>query len=187
MDASATTVPRSSFVTSLAWTFIILAGFTTVIAVVQNLMIGMMFPAPEQFEDAMRQSHHGSQTVPPLVIFMFRHFRLLFASFLAMSALTLVASIGLLKRRNWARLVFIGLMVLGVFWNVVGAILPYFVLPSFPQPPDAAPSEFQENFRVMTNIVMGITVVVALVFAGLFAWLARRLLSAEVRREFTAG
>ena len=186
MDPSGSTVPRSSFVTSLAWTFIVLAGLTTLIAVVQNLMIGMMFPAPEQFEGAMRQSH-GSQAVPPFVIFMFRHFRLLFASFLAVSALMLVASVGLLKRRNWARLVFIGLLVLGVVWNVAGAFLPYFVLPSFPQPPATAPPELQANFKVMTNIVMGITVVVALVFAGLFAWLARRLMSAEVRREFTAG
>jgi hypothetical protein len=181
---SESVAPRSSFVTSLAWTFIVLAGFATAISVLQNVMINLMFPT-EEIRGAMREAH-GSQAVPPFAAFMFEHFRLLVASFLVVSVLTLVSAIGLLKRMNWARIIFIGLMVLGVVWNLAGIFIPYFMVSSFPPIPDTAPHEFQDNFQLLTKIMIGFTTAIAIVFAVLFAWLAKRLMSADIKREFNA-
>ena len=36
----------------------------------------------------------------------------------------------------------------------------------------------------MFNIMMGFTVVMCLAFAALFAWIIKRLLAADIRREF---
>ncbi len=174
--------PRSSFVTSLAWIFIVLAGFATAISLLQNIMISVMFPI-EEMRDSMREAQK-SQGVPAFAGFMFDHFRFLLGSFLAMCVLTLVSAIGLLKRKNWARLVFIGMMVLGVVWNVAGAFISYFMFSSFPPIPDTAPRDLHDNLRLMTNIMIGFTTVIAIVFAVLFGWIAKRLMSAEIKREF---
>ena len=173
--------PRSSFVTSLAWSFIVLAGFATVISALQNVMVNLTFPM-EEIRGAMREAQ-GAQALPPFAAFMLDHFRLLAAFFLGVSVFTLVSAIGLLKRMNWARLIFIGVMILGVIWNLAGLVIPYFMHASFPP----IPPEFRDNFQLMMNIMTVVMAVVAVVFAGLFAWVAKRLMSAEVKREFGAS
>ena len=179
--------PRSSFVTSLAWSFIVLAGFATVISALQNVMVNLTFPM-EEIRGAMREAQ-GAQALPPFAAFMLGHFRLLAAFFLGVSVFTLVSAIGLLKRMNWARLIFIGVMILGVIWNLAGLVIPYFMYSSFPPMPDTAPPEFRDNFQLMMHIMTVVMAVIAIVFAGLFAWVAKRLMSADVKREFgaTAG
>lgn len=174
--------PRSSFVTSLAWTFIVLAGSTTAIGVLQNVMVNLAFPM-EEIRGAIREAQ-GAQPLPPFAAFVMGHIRLFFAVFLALSAFTLVSAIGLLKRMNWARLIFIGVMILGAIWNLAGLVLPYFMFSSFPPLPDTAPPELRHNFQLMTNIMAVATAVIAVVFAALFAWVAKRLMSTDVKREF---
>ena len=175
---------RSSFVTSLAWTFIVLAGFGTAISLLQNVMVNFVLPTGE-IRGAMREVY-GPQALPPFASFMFGHLRLFAAFSLVVSASMLVSAIGLLKRRNWARMIFIGLMVLGVVWNLAGLFIPYFMASSFPPVPKTAPHEFQDSFRLMTHIMVGVTTVIAIVFAVLFAWAAKRLMSVNIKREFNA-
>jgi hypothetical protein len=185
MSPNVASAARSSFVTGLAWTFIVMAAFSTFVAVLQNIMIALMFPI-----DEMRAAARGTETtgqLPAVFRFMIEHMRLLFGSVLALSIATLVAAIGLLKRRNWARLLFVGILGLGVLWNLGSIAIP-FLMPSpgleLPPGPDAA---FAENFKLMWNIMLGVTVVMGLAFAGLFAWLIKRLMSPEIKREFLPG
>jgi len=173
---------RSSFVTSVAWTFIVLAGFATAITLLQNIMISVMFPV-EEMRASMREAQK-SQPMPVFASFMLDHIRLMFGLFFAVCALTLVSAIGLLKRKNWGRLMFIGMMVLGVLWNLAGVFIPYFMFSSFPPIPETAPRDLHDNFQLMTNIMMGFTIVIAIVFAVLFGWIAKRLMSSDIRREF---
>jgi hypothetical protein len=176
--------PRSSLLNSLAWTFIVLGGFATAISLLQNIMVSVMFPVDEM-RDAMERAHR-SQAVPAFAVFMFNHMRLFLGTFLAVCVLTLVSAIGLLKRKEWARLTFVGLMLLGVIWNVLGVFLPYFMFSSFPPVPTTAPPEFQDEFERMAKIIIGFTTVMAIVFAVLFGWVAKRLMSAEIKQEFHA-
>src|SRR5260370_42306961 len=120
--STGTTANRSAFVTGLAWTFIALGGFAPLIALLQNIMLTLMFPM-----DEMRSAMHEADKahpMPPLFRFMFDNFRLFFASFLAVSALTLVSAICLLKRQNWPRLIFIGIMAFGILSNPAVLAIP---------------------------------------------------------------
>ena len=185
MNASSeSAAPRSGFVTGLAWTFIVLAGFATFISLLQNIMISLMFSV-EEMRAAMREAGK-SQPMPAFFGFVFENFRLFFGLFFAVCVLTLVSSIGLLKRKNWARLIFIGIMALGVLWNLAGAVIPFFMFSSFPPIPESAPGDFRDSFELMTKIMMGFMVVLAVVFAALFGWIVKRLLSDDIRREFLA-
>jgi hypothetical protein len=175
--------PQSGFVTALAWIFIVLAGFATLIAILQNIMISLVFPI-EEMSAAMRQAEKD-QSMPWLARFMLGHIRLFFALFLGLAALTLVAAIGLLKRRNWARIVFIGIMGFGILWNLAGLAMPFLMFSSFAPAPDNAPVEFRDHFEIVAKIMIGFSVVIAIAFSVLFAWIIKRLMAAEVRREFS--
>ncbi|MCK4816308.1 hypothetical protein KA005_11115, partial [bacterium] len=47
MNEFEATQPKSTFVTVLAWIFIVLAGFATSISILQNIMIILIFPVEE--------------------------------------------------------------------------------------------------------------------------------------------
>jgi hypothetical protein len=171
---------RSSFVTAVAWVFIVLAGFATLIAILQNIMIAVMFPA-----EAMRETENVKDA-PAIARFMFSYPLVIFGAFLAVAATTLISAIGLLRRKNWARLIFIGMLSLGTLWNLGGLAVMFFTFSSMPQIPDHAPPNVRSDFDFMWNLMMGFSVVVALVFAGLFGWIIKRLVSLEIKREFLA-
>jgi hypothetical protein len=167
---------RSSFVTALAWIFIVLGGFATLMAIAQNVMVGVM-PVAQQTD---------GQAMPAFARFMMENFRLFFAGFLVLSAVTLAAAIGLLLRRNWARVTFIGLMAFGIFWNVAGLVLTYFVFSSFALPAETPP-EFVQQHELMTTLMTAFMAVVALAFSAVFGWIIKRLISSDIRREFVAA
>jgi len=89
--------PRSSFVTVVAWIFIVLSGFATLVGALQNLMIRSM--PFDQVDSVLRDSTAASH-FPPAGRFMFSHFRLLFLAAFLLSLVMFVASWGLLRRRN---------------------------------------------------------------------------------------
>jgi NADH:ubiquinone oxidoreductase subunit 6 (subunit J) len=181
--ASAPDTVRSGFVTGLAWTFIALAGFATFIGLLQNIMLSIMMSADEM-QKAIRDVKQA-QDIPAFAIFMFDHFRLLFAGFLVVSAVTLVSAIGLLKRRNWARLTFVGIMGLGVLWNVAGAVLPFFMFSSFTMP-DGAPADVREQQELVVKVMMAFSIGMAVAFGALFIWIIKRLVADDIKREFVA-
>jgi len=178
-DAPATT-SRSAFVTAVAWVFIALAGFSTPIAILQNIMVALMFPA-----DAMREVENAKD-IPAFARFMFAHPQIFFGAFLAVSAGTLVSAIGLLRRKNWARLLFIGIMALGIVWNLASVALPFFMFASIPPVPEHAPPDFRDSFDIMWKVMTAFTVLIAVAFVCLFGWIIKRLVSGEIKREFLA-
>ena len=171
-------IPRSGFVTGVAWIFIGLSGFATLIAVLQNIMISLMFPG-----DVAREAGNAKD-MPAFARFMFSHPQLIFGSFLVVSASTLVASIGLLRRSNWARLLFIGIMGLGILWNIAGMILPFIMYSSMSPMPSHTPADIRDNFELMRKVMTAFAVLMALAFTGLFGWIMKRLMSPGMKREF---
>ncbi len=124
---------RSTFVTVLAWIFILMSGFSTVMAVFQYVVMSFVMPLARMQASLDELKARGDMPMPPGAEFMFGHMRLIFGAFLLLSAITLLTSIGLLKRRNWARLVFICLMALGIVWNIAGLFLQQLMLSGFPR------------------------------------------------------
>lgn len=184
-SASVTPNKRSGFITGLAWTFIALAAFMTLIAVMQNIVMALFFPA-EDMQSALREAGK-TLAMPPVVLFMFENFRLIVGSFLALSALTLAAAIGLLMRHNWARVAFVWIMAVGVVANLAGVALPFFISDWLPPMPTDTPSEFLDHFKLVLKIITVVSVVTALVSAWLCAWIMKRLMAEDVRQEFQAA
>ena len=182
MPANTPTV-RSTFVTVVAWIFIVLSGFTTLIAILQNIMIAFMFPLAEM--QAAANQAKNQPGVPWFASWMFNHFQVFALFFLVVSASALTASIGLLKRQNWARLLFVTLMALGIAWNVAGLVLMLFFFSSFS---DAMPANQPgvEQFDVMFKVMFAFNSLIVVAFCCLFGWIIKRLVSEEIRREFLA-
>jgi hypothetical protein len=126
------------------------------------------------------------QDFPPFMAFVFRHFYLLFVLFLVVSASTLAAAIGLLMRKNWARVLFVGMMGLGILLNLVGIVIMlmfFLAMPEFPPPRTGGPAPPQ-NFGALMAVIMGMNALMAVAFAVLFGWIIKRLISPEIMREF---
>ncbi|XPV69875.1 MAG: hypothetical protein ACNI25_04700 [Halarcobacter sp.] len=103
---------KSTFITALAWIGIVFAGFGTFITALQNIMFQFIMPKLP-VEELMNESN-SSVPVPEIAQFMFKHFDLIFLAVFLVSLFVLIASIGLLKRKNWARIAFIALLALGI-------------------------------------------------------------------------
>ncbi|HEY1142256.1 MAG TPA: hypothetical protein VGE88_18935 [Lysobacter sp.] len=170
---------RSTFVTVVAWIFIALSGFGTLIGILQSAMVLTVFNTPEVAQAMNAPPPPGT---PPFAIFMMKYMVALFVFMLSLNAVTLVSSIGLLLRRNWARLLFIGLMIVGIVWNVAGLALQFFMfssmreqLAAIPDAPDMGP---------LFVAIAVVSIVITLAFSVLFGWIARRLMSPDVVAEF---
>ena len=177
--------PRSSFVTSLAWSFIILAAFGALIGLLQNIMFNVMLGTMDI--EVVIKDASAAGVMPEFMAVIFRHMRVLLAVTLALSLLTFFAAIALLKRRNWARIVFIVMMWLGVAGNLGGLWLQYLMLKSTPM------QEMMKSLNVggaamsMDGLIQGamwFSALIAVIFAALFAWVAVRLSSSDIKKEF---
>jgi len=178
--------PRSSFVTVVGWIFIVLSGFSTLIGALQNLMIRSM--PFDQLKSPLQDSTATQLPAPARA--MFSHFQLLFLATFLLSLLMLISSIGLLRRHNWARLVFIGLLVLGIIYLLGGLFLQQSFMSSFNKSFSAAAPQdslFRANAHQFESLFMAMRVfmiVFSLGVAGVFGWIVARLASAKVRAEF---
>ena len=171
---------RSTFVTTVAWIFIVLAGFATLISILQNIMVNLVFPM-EEMNEAM--SGAGSRDVPVILRFLLSNIGLVFFCFLVISATTFVSAIGLLKRKNWARILFMILLCLGIAWSIFGVVAQFTM---FPSPPDLPDLEGAAQFNMIFNIMKGFTFLMAVGIGVLFAWIIRKLASPGIRGEFQA-
>jgi len=164
----------SSFINVFAWISIISSGFGILVGIMQNVMMHNMMK-DANFEQAINQK----ENIPPLIKFMFDNFELLVMGTLLITIVVFIASIGLLKRKNWARLFFIVLLIVGIIWTVVGGAMQFSFMDSM-MTTNTPPPEFQ-NMQNTMKIIMGIMTVAML---GLYAYLIKRLSSNEIKQEF---
>ena len=170
-------VERSTFVTVVAWLFIILSGFSTFVAILQNIMIHTM-PLPKGPEPP-------PDAVPTSVFFIFENVHILVLAFFFICLCTLIVSIALLKRKNWARLIFIGLLCLGIVWNMGALVLQHLFMSSMMETiPDMAGDPAHERFEMMMTISRWFAVAFAIGVSLLFGWMIKKLSSVEIRSEF---
>jgi hypothetical protein len=170
---------KSTFVNVLAWIFIVMAGFVTLISVLQNIMIFLVFPV-----DQMKETLNDSQTqeqIPFFARFMFSNIRLFFFGFFAISATTLVSAIGLLKRKNWGRIVFLAVMGIGICWNIFSLVIQNMMFSSMPVFPH---EEIDSQFSTMMIVMKIITFIFAVGISYLFGWIIYKLCSAKIKAEF---
>lgn len=172
---------RSQFVTVIAWIFIVLGGFTTLISLLQNILVNTVIPL-EQMQAQMATS---PTPIPPMVGALMEHIRLFFFAFLVLASTTLVSAVGLLRRRNWARRIFIAILALGILWNIAGLFLQQTMMSEMQafQPP-GAPADIQQQMRGMMAATQVFSAIFALGFSLLFGWIIKRLTSPGIVAEF---
>jgi len=169
---------RSSFINVFAWISIVFSGFGILIGIMQNVMMQSMMK-DANFEQALNQN----ENLPPLMKFMFENFELLVMVSLLITIVLFIASIGLLKRKNWARLFFIVFLMVGIIWTVVMGVMQFSFMDSMMTASTSSqnlPSDFQ-NMQNTMQIVMGIMIVA---IVALYTYLIKRLSSDEIKKEF---
>jgi hypothetical protein len=177
--------PRSSFVTALAWILIAVSGFGTFVSSLQAVMLTFFLPSEHFWSNA--PAPHGIENIPPFMQFSSLEVRYFFLAFWLLTALTLVCSVGLLRRKNWARLIVVGIFGLGVIWNLSGIWLKWHMFSSSStQLLLAEAPEFRRQFDTMRVAILVSTTIFAIAVVALLGWLIKRLVSLPVRREFGA-
>lgn len=170
---------RSTFVTVVAWIFIIFSGFGVLIGALQNIALWFLFPRAEVTRALEQAGEKGE--ISGFQSLVFDSFGLLFLVLFLVVVAVLFISIGLLRRRNWARVMFIGLMGLGITWNVGGLAFMYlFVDQMIPPAMEGVPPEFE----TMQNLVVWTNILLALLFSVLFGWIIKKLMSPAIKQEF---
>jgi hypothetical protein len=142
-------------------------------------MIGLMFDP-----SFMNEIHNapGSENIPAFFRFMISNVRFFFLAFLIVSSTTLVSSIGLLKRKNWGRIIFMIIMGLGIAWTVFGVSMQFMMFPQMMRDfPDSADAD---QFRMMFTVMRVFTFVFAAAVCCLFGWIIKKLSSRTIKSEF---
>ncbi len=169
---TATQPPPSTFITVLAWIFIVLSGFSILMAIFQNIMFSFLFN---------NTGFQNSPDVPPDVFPTI--FRVIMIGMVIFFAIELWASIALLKRKNWARIYFIATMILALLYSAFSIFWVVF-FPTLLGPEEMGHGANFDGFLTAMRIGMSIF---ALAFAVLWGWVLKRLMSPEIRREFSAN
>ena len=170
---------RSEFVTVIAWIFILLTGFSTVVLLAQNIVFRTMFSG-EVGRSMMQNMGHA----PPFARFMFGNMDVLFLGILLISLLAFITSIALLKRKNWARLLFIVFLVIGVLWNVGGLVLQFTIFSDMAAFHNA---NMPQQFTSMMTAMRLMASFIGIAFVVLFLWMIKKLVSRDVKEEFRSS
>jgi len=169
---------RSRFVTFTAWLFIVLAAIGVVAAFLQNASASSW----------VAQARFASPALSGLADWLRDHVPMVMSLGLALAVAQLVSAIGLLRRLEWARRVFIGLLLLAVVVNLGGMWLQQALMVSWV---DAAlqsvsvPPGLAGLLEGLLTATRSMAVLLGLLASAALAWMAWRLTWPSVRQEFT--
>lgn len=165
----------STFVNVVAWVFIVLSSFASIVGLLQNLVLLFFFP-----RDSFYTNETMAGELPAILIFMFEHFELLFLGFFLIALITLTASIALLKRREWGRKLFIAILIFLILWQIVSLIFGWVFVHSM----NAEMGSHGDEFRAMQITILLFNIMIAAALSALFGWIIKRLRSRPIRSEF---
>ena len=168
---------RSLFVTVTAWVFIVLAALACVSALVQNAAVTSILPGLQG----------KAQSLPLLTGLLVGYLPWVVGTGLVVSFATLASAIGLLLRLDWARRVFIGMLLFAIVANLVGMWLQHEVVQSVVSSTLSSapiPAQVLGVFGGFVTAARVMAIVMTLCACALLAWVIRRLMSASVRQEF---
>jgi predicted small integral membrane protein len=179
--------PQSTFVTVVAWVFILISGFSTFVSALQNFMFRSM---PFDQLDAAFQDSTFTGAMPASARALFGNFQFILLAFFLIAVLTLIASVGLLRRRNWARILFMGILAFDIACMLAGMVLQNSLMSSFGAPlqgaegQDSTYQQFQQQFASMITVMRIATTILSLGMSAVLGWILVKLSSPQVRAEF---
>ncbi len=161
---------ESNFITILAWILIIFSGLTFLMSIMQNVMLYTVFPI-DDMETNINQSNDFD-----FVEFLFSHIRLVVGLFTLIFLFFFISSIGLLKRRKWARISLIVLFFLAIIYTLFTSVFQWLYFYDFD-----IPNSNLQTFEILLTVFMFVFVLGIIV---LFGWLIKKLNSTKIKIEF---
>lgn len=166
----------------VAWSFIILGGLSVAFGLVQFVLVHA-FVNQDALTAGITAPGRGGD-LPESVQWLFTHIEALTTWFLLLSAVTLAAAIGLLKRRNWARWTFVALMLLAIVFHVWGLYVQHDLMQWMPTAMGMPAGSMSGGVHFTMTVLWVVSVVLAVVFSAIFAWIAWKLISPTIAAEF---
>ena len=167
---------RSTFVTVVAWVFIILSGFVSLIALLQNVMVQFMFPRDDLIKAL--ENNPAAANMSTMDRLMLTGFEFFLAAFLVIALVSFASAVGLLRRKNWARRLFIGVLSIGVLVNLAGLILQMTLWSA------GSDSDLPADFQTMRMVIQVFNSLIAVTLVAVCAWLVWKLMSPQIKAEF---
>jgi len=167
---------RSRFVTAIAWVFIALGLVATACSVLQHANAASLLPGLQ----------HGREW-PWMTTWLLRYLPWAQWTGLVLSAVMLGSAVGVLLRLNWARRMFIGVLVLAMVANVAGLWVQHELMQSLVSSTLGAttlPPAVAGVFGGFVTAARVMAVLVTLLACLLLGWIIRSLMSPGVRQEF---
>jgi|GEM_PF-2595045 len=163
---------RSTLVTVVGWIFIVLSG----LFLLESLMF-LFMPMDRMFANLPQQP--GQPRMDPALLGAFMHGMGIF--FFLVTSWVLISSIGLVRRKSWARISFLVMLGLGIAWNALYLLIGIFMVAlggHLPQQPGAPDMSVLSHFIGIFMLVWGGG------FVALFGWLMYVLNTERIHREF---
>lgn len=165
---------RSTFVTVVAWVFIIGSGFGSLAAIMQVIAVSIMFSRDDL--PAMPAD------VPLMTQLMYQYLNLVVYGFSLLVIFTFISAIGLLKRKNWARLTFIVILGFAIFWQLGSIAMQLAFFPEI-----TATGEGFKHFDNIYRLFQVFAIVTGIGVSGIFAWIIKKISTSPIAEEFTSG
>jgi len=176
---------KSHFVTRLAWISIAITSVTTFVSLIQNIILSVLFPI-NQMKEIFIIEPAMSRYMPELVLLMLNNIRIIFFMYLVICVTMLISSIGLLRRKNWARIIFVFILFVGIISSLAGVLFQGIimgpVMPLLPQ--EYADLPGMPNFQAMFTIIRITSGILVIFIVLLYGWIIKRLASEEIKQEF---
>lgn len=175
-----TALQRSTFVSVVAWVFIVFSGLGVFIMALETLLFFLM-----PFEELAKQSGQAGEPFSQDIFIGFMRGFVVFM--LLVSFWSLASSIGLLLRKNWGRINFIILMVIGIIFQVLGVLWSFAFLFIGAFIPEQAQNGVDVSFmKTFMWVMFAFSLIISIGFGVLYGWIIKKLVSPEIRAEFVA-
>jgi hypothetical protein len=174
--------PAGDFVTALAYSFIALSCASLLMSLIQYLLFTHLLPKDalrELFIDAVQLN-----LIPALIVAIIENMHVLSIALFISAGATLLLSVALLKRREWARVLFAWFLIVTALVHFGAALLPFIFVQEAAQP---IPEELRGAVETVRTVLTVSCVGMGLVFGACFAWAAKRLFDTDVKNEFIAA
>lgn len=173
---------RSQFVTAMAVISIVLGIAGIAYGLVQAVVIAVLLDS-ESLRSAFAEI--PAERLPPFADGLIAWLPALGWGFVVVSGAFLVASIGLLKRYEWGRLLFIVFMAIGAAANFLGVWLLAVVFDWLQSLPISTETAYLQAELAQLRVTALVTTAgSAIVFAGLHGWIIYQLCTRATRSEF---